>query len=304
MVTAVDLFAGAGGFTTGAQLAGVRVAWAGNHWPIAVRTHADNHPDTTHACQDLHQVDWHEVPRHDLLLASPACQGHSRARGADRPRHDAARSTAWAVVSCAEVHRPEFVIVENVPEMREWILYDAWTSAFAALGYSQADVVIDAADVGVPQHRRRLFVVFARARAAPRVEVQHRPHVGVGTVLDFGSGSWAPIERPGRSPNTLARVAAGRAAHGDRFVVSYYGTTRGGRSLARPIGTLTTRDRWAVVDGDRMRMLSIPEARAVMGFPSDYVLPSSKQTAMHMLGNAVVPHVAAEVIRAVCRVAA
>ena len=102
---AIDLFAGAGGFTTGATAAGVRVVYAANHWRAAVDAHAANHPDVTHACQDLHQADWHKLPRHDLLLASPSCQGHSRARGKDKPRHDAARSTAWAVVSCAEVHR-------------------------------------------------------------------------------------------------------------------------------------------------------------------------------------------------------
>lgn len=42
---AVDLFAGAGGFSAGAAMAGVHVAWAANHWPIAVQWHAANHPE-------------------------------------------------------------------------------------------------------------------------------------------------------------------------------------------------------------------------------------------------------------------
>ena len=77
---AADLFAGAGGFSTGARLAGVPVVWAANHWPAAVQVHARNHPATIHACQDLQQANWAEVPAHDVLLASPCCQGHSHAR--------------------------------------------------------------------------------------------------------------------------------------------------------------------------------------------------------------------------------
>lgn len=104
-MNAIDLFAGAGGFTTGAALAGCRVLYAANHWPTAVEWHAANHPGTVHACQDLQQADFRTAPAHDLLLASPACQGHSPARGKDQPHHDAQRATAWAVVTCAEVHR-------------------------------------------------------------------------------------------------------------------------------------------------------------------------------------------------------
>jgi DNA (cytosine-5)-methyltransferase 1 len=83
---AVDLFAGLGGFTAGATAAGARVVWAANHWPVAVQWHAVNHPETAHLCQDLHQADWTQVPDHDLLLASPACQGHTPARGKARPK--------------------------------------------------------------------------------------------------------------------------------------------------------------------------------------------------------------------------
>ena len=106
---AIDLFAGLGGWSTGAVMAGCEVLWAANHWQEAVHWHSENHPDTQHICQDLHQADWTQVPSHDLLLASPCCQGHSKARGKanGNPQHDASRSTAWAVVSALEFHRPQ-----------------------------------------------------------------------------------------------------------------------------------------------------------------------------------------------------
>jgi DNA (cytosine-5)-methyltransferase 1 len=82
-------------------------------------------------------------------------------------------------------------------------------------------------------------------------------------------------------------------------VTAYYGSETGGRCLSRPLGTITTRDRWAVIDGDRMRMLSVPECRAAMGFPATYHLPERTKDAVHMLGNAVCPPVARDVINAI-----
>ncbi|WP_431276222.1 DNA cytosine methyltransferase [Variovorax ureilyticus] len=300
---AIDLFAGAGGFTTGAEMAGVKVVWAANHWPAAVQVHANNHPGTQHVCQDLQQADWREVPAHDLLLASPACQGHSRARGRERPHHDAQRATAWAVVSAAECHQPAAVVVENVPEYSHWVLFPAWCAAMHALGYALAPMVLDAADHGVPQHRRRLFIVGTLSKHPIELRLPQREHVGSASVIDFGAGNWSAVDRPGRSAATLARIAEGRRTCGHRFLTAYYGNERGGRGLHRPVGTITTRDRWAVVDGDRMRMLTVSECRGAMGFPADYQLPARQKDAMHMLGNAVCPPVARDLIAELRRAA-
>lgn len=296
----IDLFAGAGGFSTGAAMAGANVLWAANHWPTAVQWHAVNHPSTVHACQDLQQADFRDAPAHDVLLASPACQGHSRARGAEKPHHDALRSTAWAVVTCAEVHRPSAVVVENVPEFASWALYPAWCAAMHALGYALQPMILDAADHGVPQNRKRLFVVATRSKHPVELTLPKREHAAAASVIDFGVGQWSVIERPGRSPRTLARIAAGRRVYGDRFLAPYYGSGSGesGRSIHRPIGTLTTKARWAVIDGDRMRMVMAKEGRALQGFPDGYQLPANEATAWTLIGNAVAPAVAADVINA------
>ncbi|AVQ81697.1 DNA cytosine methyltransferase [Variovorax sp. PMC12] len=297
---AIDLFAGAGGFSTGARMAGVDVVWAANHWQAAVDVHAANHPETAHACQDLQQADWRGVPAHDLLMASPACQGHANARGKEKPHHDALRSTAWAVVSACEFHRPQAALVENVPEFTKWALFPAWCAAMSALGYAVAPHLIDSADHGVPQHRVRLFLVCTQGKHPLQLTFEPRTHVGADSVIQFASGKWSPVIKPGRSTNTLARVAAGRARFGRRFVMPYYGSGSGltGRCLSRPLGTVTTVDRWALVDGDHMRMLTAAENRGAMGFPDSYTLPTNHRQAVHMLGNAVCPPVARDVINA------
>lgn len=298
MKTAVDLFAGLGGNSEGARQAGINVLWAGNHWPQAVQVHANNHPDTAHICQDLHQADWTTVPDHDLLMASPACQGHTKARGKERPHHDAARSTAWAVVSACECKQPPTFLVENVPEFLDWTLYPTWADALRRLGYSLAVYVRDAADHGVPQHRQRVFIVGTRSKHPISLKLPNRPHQPISTVLDFDDGNWSAVARRGRSPKTLARIANGRARYGRRFLMPYYGSGSGltGRSLDRPLGTVTTRARWALVDGDRMRMLTAAENRAAMGFPDGYALPKSTTLAIHMLGNAVPPAMTRDII--------
>lgn len=301
----IDLFAGAGGFSTGAIMAGHEVVWAGNHWQSAVDIHAANHPDAQHACQDLQQTNWRDVPAHDIMLASPCCHGHSRARGKENgnPEHDESRSTAWAVIAAAEYHRPEMALIENVPEFTRWVLYPSWCAAMDALGYALTPLIVDAADHGVPQHRERLFVAAVRAKNPLDIKLTRREHIPASSFVDFDAGNWQPIDKPGRAANTLARITAGRAQHGSRFISSYYGAEKGGRALTRPVGTITTRDRHAIVDGDRMRMFSAQECRAAMGFPADYVLPAQHRLAIHMLGNAVAPPAARDVLTAMLEAA-
>lgn len=299
MTAAIDLFAGLGGFTTGATMAGVKVVWAANHWPDAVKWHSANHPNTDHACQDLQQADWSQVPRHDILMASPSCQGFSRARGKDTPQHDTSRSTAWAVVSCAEYHRPPVVLVENVQEFLGWILFPAWELAMQRLGYSITPYVVDAADHGVPQNRVRLFLVCSRSKSPMFLSLPKRPHAHAADFIDWDGGSWSEVSKEGRSRKRLEQWCNGKAIHGDRFLMPYYGSTTIGRSINRPIGTLTTRDRFGVVNGDKMRMLTYQEARIAMGFPESTELPNNQKLAMHLLGNAVCPPVAKDFIEGI-----
>lgn len=297
---AIDLFAGLGGFSAGAELAGCEVVWAANHWPDAVEWHSRNHPTAQHICQDLHQANWHHVPAHDLLLASPCCQGHSKARGkvTGNPQYDASRSTAWSVISALEYHTPHGAIIENVPEFLDWNLYPSWKMAVKALGYSVAPHVIDAADLGAPQNRVRMFLVLSRSKAPLLLNLPQMAHKPASGFIDFNSGNWSQVDKSGRATATLERIKNGRQQYGERFLMSYYGNTKSGRSLDRPIGTITTRDRWAIIDGDRMRMLSRFECRDAMTFPSTYQIPENNKLAIHLLGNAVCPEPVQHIIEA------
>lgn len=298
----VDLFAGWGGFTSGAEAAGAEVVYAANHWPLAVKAHQLNHPNAMHECQDLRQADWSRLPQYDVLLASPACQGHSRAAQPSRARserqrryHDALRATAWAVVDCADITEPSGIIVENVPDFLRWRLYPVWRSALEALGYQIQERVISAAQHGVPQLRNRLFVVATRTGAVD-LDFEHVEEPAFGPCIDWDAGNnWKPVAKA--TPRVRERVAAGRLRHGRRFLTQHV-TGHKGVALSESIRTITTKDQWAVVDGQRYRPLTIRESARAMGFPDDYGWPdeATRKDAIKGLGNAVCPPVATSLV--------
>lgn len=308
---AIDLFAGAGGFTAGAEAAGARVIWAGNHWRLAVDVHELNHPETDHLCQDLEQADWTRIPSMDLVLASPACQAHSSAatrggkgRRGSAPHHDALRSTAWAVVSCVEVHSPPFVVVENVADFRNWKLYGVWCKAMQELGYSLHEHFVNAADLGVPQDRRRLFITAVKGKRPFVLRLPKREHVGFSECIDMSAGLWEPVA--GKPPDVRQRASKGRANFPDDEVfVTQHVTGHPGRSIDRPVPTVTTKHQMGLVRrgrrGDEMRMFTIDEYRCAMGFPKNYWLPRQVCDSVKLLGNAVCPPVAKAIVGEILR---
>lgn len=300
----VDLFAGAGGTSTGAVMIGdVEIVAAVNHWPVAVASHALNHPRTQHHCEDAAVIDPTRLPAHDVLAASPSCTGHTRARGVEQPHHDAARATAWCVVRVAEAQRPRLVVVENVAELRAWVLYPAWRLALESLGYRLTETIIDAADCGTPQERRRLFVVGTRGRRAIAPRVEPRAHVPAREVIDLEGGAWRPWREYAAA--SVERIEAAQRRQGRECLVPYYGSpsSHAGRSLDRPIGTLTTRDRYVVVRGDVARVLTVEEQLALSGFPRGYRLTGTRRDRVAQVGNAVPPPLAAAVLRSVLEAA-
>jgi DNA (cytosine-5)-methyltransferase 1 len=126
-VLVADLFCGAGGSSTGArqaveQLGREMVLTCVNHWDRAIETHKRMHPEARHYCQDVASARPIEcVPegRLDLLMASPTCTYHSRARGG-RPTSDQQRMDPWHVVTWLTELRVKRLLIENVPEFVDW----------------------------------------------------------------------------------------------------------------------------------------------------------------------------------------
>ena len=298
---AIDLFAGLGGMSEGARLAGVDVVWAANHWDVAVRAHQMNHPAAQHVCQDLRQADWTRLPRFDLLLAAPACQGNSTAsQPRRRAHHDALRATAWAVVDCADVTEPRALVVENVLSLRRWRLYPLWCAALERLGYRLTDIEVTATDYGVPQRRTRLFVVGTR-KGFFRLRSRVTSEPAFGPCVENDVGGWSSVAST--PPGARERMVGAVRRHGPRVLVQHV-TGHRGVPLYEPIRTITGQRQWVLVEGDRFRYLTPRELARGQGFPDTYRLDGlSFSDAVLAIGNAVVPPVGAAVVRAVAEVA-
>ena len=177
-----DLFCGAGGSSTGARRALASLGFqmnlvAVNHWNIAIETHSRNHPEARHYCQDVNSVKPAVlVPegKLDLLMASPTCTYHSRARGG-KPINDQGRMDPWAIVHWCTDLRVRRLLVENVPEFVDWGPLDlrtgrpikrrggeyfrAWTAALQGAGFKLDWRILNAADFGDATTRERFFLM-------------------------------------------------------------------------------------------------------------------------------------------------
>lgn len=176
-ITAIDLFCGAGGSSTGLVSAGVRVMTAVNHWKLAIETHSTNHPNTDHDLTDIRLTHPKRYPKTDIFWASPECTNHSLAKGRKRknidqldlwgntqvdPEEERSRATMREVVEFAQYHQYNIIIVENVIDIRYWAHYDHWLQDMINLGYEQKALYLNAQFFGVPQSRDRIYVVFWR----------------------------------------------------------------------------------------------------------------------------------------------
>lgn len=183
-VLAADLFCGAGGTSTGLRQAceaiGINLKLvAVNHWQLAISTHSANHPEADHHCTSLDNVDPRKlVPggKLDLLVASPECTHHSRARGG-KPINDQSRASAWRITEWASQLEIKHILIENVPDFLTWgplnakgkpinsrkgELFNAFVGALKAHGYKVEWKLLTAADYGDPTTRERLFIQARR----------------------------------------------------------------------------------------------------------------------------------------------
>lgn len=219
MLTITDLFCGAGGSSSGAeQVPGVTVRMAANHWRLAVDTHNENLPHADHDVADISQVEPRRYPRTDILWASPECTNHSQAKGRKRgadaqpdlfgdvlPDEAAERSraTMWDVLRFAEVHRYRAIVVENVVDVRDWLLWPAWVTGLSNLGYHHEVVYLNsmfaqAAGMPAPQSRDRLYVVAWRTTdRRPDLANWTRPHAHCAACGTTGRAvqAWKRPER-------------------------------------------------------------------------------------------------------------
>ncbi len=180
----IDSFAGGGGASLGMEWAlGRSPDIAINHNADAIATHAINHPDTKHYCEDVWRVDPVEATAGrpvGMMWLSPDCKHFSKAKGG-KPVEKRIRGLAWIAVRWARAVKPRVIVLENVEEFAGWgpigedgkpcparrgLTFRRFVGSLRAAGYVVDWRELVAADYGTPTTRRRLFLV-ARSDGAP-----------------------------------------------------------------------------------------------------------------------------------------
>lgn len=299
-LSVTDFFSGAGGASEGLRQAGYRIDACANHWPTAVDTHRLNHPDAEHHLANLHNLDMRRMPATTMLWASPSCVWHTPAGGRKRlpvdqelQRRDAGavdRATAFAVIAATEVHAYQAVIVENVPEFTNWVLYDWWLDGMRSLGYRVQSAILDAADFGLPQRRRRWFGVFTHAGNVD-LTPPALPPVSASTILDADLG--APVSRRLYVSPQIDQIRDPEVPH----LVMYRRNARPRRADEHPLATITAGGNHhglatVTADGVLHRMLTNRECARAQGFSESYEFVGSAAEVKRQIGNAVAVPVA------------
>jgi DNA (cytosine-5)-methyltransferase 1 len=178
----VDNFAGGGGASYGIECGlGRHVDFAINHDAEAVAMHRINHPNTTHLCESVWDVDPRKlVGRNQVGLGwfSPDCTYHSKARGGkpfrDRNIARRRRGLAWLIPRWIKAVRPRVIMMENVEEFADWgpllpsgvpdpakrgLTFRRWHREIENLGYQIDMRELRAMRYGAPTTRKRLFVI-------------------------------------------------------------------------------------------------------------------------------------------------
>lgn len=316
---AIDLFCGGGGSSWGAKAAGATLVGAVDAWEIATATYRHNFPSAVPNVVTARLTDrtgpeiFERISKVDLLMASPECTNHSVAKG-NKPRDEESRRSGWYVMRFIQELSPRWIILENVPLMRSWAGYDRLLETLRARhGYNLRIQTLDAADFGVPQNRRRLFIVGDRKREPAEIVATKVKRRIVRDILD-PVDQWAagPLFNGRRAAATLERFQRGIDALGKGcdFLIVYYGSDAAGgwQPLDRPLRTLTTLDRFGLVrwiDGvPTFRMLQVPELSRAMGVapvkggrgPSLKLLHGTRRDKIRLLGNGVCAPVMASIV--------
>jgi len=172
--TVVSLFSGCGGMDLGFIMAGYKVIWANECWKDAADTYEHNlgkHVDR----RKIEDVPSKEIPDCDVVVGGPPCQAFSLAKG-KRFLTDPRAKLVFEFVRVVKDKMPRAFVLENVPGLCSFGGYETpadkkrhtgrhlkeLLKSFQGAGYEVSWAILNAANYGVPQHRRRIFIIGRR----------------------------------------------------------------------------------------------------------------------------------------------
>ena len=170
MYTAIDLFSGCGGLSTGLELAGFSVIAAVEIDKIAADTYKLNHPDTKVFVTNIRELSTDTIKtllngqELNLLAGCPPCQGFSSMRKLNRKNYirDSRNTLIEQYYRFVHDLKPQTIMLENVPGLVDYYLFKQIIRQLQKDGYYITYKVVNVANYSVPQRRKRLIMIGSR----------------------------------------------------------------------------------------------------------------------------------------------
>lgn len=318
---AIDLFSGCGGLTLGLKRAGFEVVAAVEIDPKARSTYALNHPEVwlggddvrNTTATDLMSVLGLKPGELDMLAGCPPCQGFSRMR--KRNKGNSARDERNSLIEdfgrlVMEI-RPKLVMMENVPGLSEYFRFKKFKKSLERVGYLVRVEVLDVADYGVPQRRKRL-IVSASLCGEPQLATPSPLRSTVRQII----GNMPPV---GDSGDALHDIGERRSEHVKKLIAlippdggsrsqlpeemqlechksfngfnDVYGRMAWDSVAPTITGGCYSPSKGRFLHPSENRTISLREAAMLQGFPRDYRfdVAHGKEAIALMIGNALPP---------------
>lgn len=317
----IDLFSGAGGMSLGFDKANFENVLAVEYDSCYADTYKYNFPDHNVRVGDIKEISNDEIRKLvknrkiDVIIGGPPCQGFSLAGNIGRNFIDDERNHLFKeFVRFVDVIRPKVFVMENVAALKthnNGKTIKEIVAEFEKLGYSVKYQVLNAAEYGVPQQRRRIFVIGTQWENNFKFPKKSKEVITIKDAIAdlprLKSGEMSDIPNHIAMKHTeqmLEKMSYVRDG-GDRFDIPEKLRPKSGD--ARKYIRYNSKEPSICITGDMRKVFHYNQNRALTGrelariqtFPDDFIFKGNAGKIQQQIGNAVPPRLAFQIANCV-----